>query len=257
MEKLFEYFLENENLHVKYACGKPARKDTEFHDYNEFVYYIKGDSYIISKNIQQNLKPESIVMIPRENYHQFVISKPEKYTRCIIGFRDIPELNELINEIMYTIKIIYPPDKSIIDIFEKLMEIITSKLDDKEKLIFAKASLIQLLIRVKQAIPKLEEQYIQHSTVVSAALDIIDTKYNEKLSVESLAKLLYVSPSTLSHKFKDELNISVYQYITKKRLSVAHKLICQGEALTSASIKCGFNDYSCFYRLYKKYYGNV
>ena len=66
--------------------------------------------------------------------------------------------------------------------------------------------------------------------------------------------LLYVSPSTLSHKFSKELKISVYQYITKKRLSVAHKLIKQGESLKNAALSSGFNDYSCFYRLYKKYY---
>ena len=78
--------------------------------------------------------------------------------------------------------------------------------------------------------------------------------YTENLSVESIAKRLYISSSTLSHKFKKELRISVYQYITKKRLSAAHDLIRGGETLTNAALKSGFNDYSCFYRLYKKYY---
>ena len=87
-----------------------------------------------------------------------------------------------------------------------------------------------------------------------SSLDIIDEKYTENLSVENIANLLYVSPSTLSHKFSKELNISVYQYITKKRLSVAHELIWQGESLKNAALDSGFNDYSCFYRLYRKYY---
>lgn len=256
MKKLFEYYIENHDLHVKYATGAPARRDMEFHSYNEFVYFIKGNSHLTSKNIQQKLEPGSVVIIPQENYHQFVITEPENYTRCILGFRSTSEINELVTEVMNETRVISTPDKFITDIFEALTEVMTSNLNQNEKLIFAKASLMQLLIRIKRYIPKSKEE-ARHCTLISKALDIIDERYDEKLSVERIAKLLYVSPSTLSHKFKEELNISVYQYITKKRLSVVHNLICGGEPMTSASAKCGFNDYSCFYRLYKKYYDNV
>lgn len=257
MKDLFERYIEADDIHVKYAKGKPALKDTEFHDYNEFIYFISGHSFLISKDIQQELVPGSVVIVPRENYHQFVIKEPESYLRCIIGFRQTSEINSLVNEIMDSIKIISPPDKHILEVFNELTEIMTSDLDNSEKLLFARASLMQLLIRVKQYVPKSKNGNEGIATVVSKAIDIIDTKYSEKLTVEEIAKRLYVSPSTLSHKFKAELNISVYQYITKKRLSVAHNLINQGDPITSASAKCGFNDYSCFYRLYKKYYGNI
>ena len=255
MKKLFEYYVEDESLHVKYARGEPARRDTEFHDYSEFVYFVDGDSYFISKNAQQQLVCGSIVAIPQENYHQFIINDNDSYTRCIIGFRRSADVGALADEVMDTIRIIESPDKRITDLFDSLTEIMASNLSDAEKLMFARASLMQLLIRVKQHVPK--EQEVCSCTVVSKALDIIDTRYAEKLTLEALAGLLYVSPSTLSHRFKDELNISVYQYITKKRLSAAHSLISRGEPMTLAATKCGFSDYSCFYRLYKKYYVNV
>ena len=94
------------------------------------------------------------------------------------------------------------------------------------------------------------------SEIVGRALAVIDEKYAEKLSVDIIAELLYVSPSTLAHKFTRELNISIYKYITKKRLSVAHSLIKSGETMADAAFKSGFGDYSCFYRLYKKYYSD-
>lgn len=255
MKKQFEYYVENESLHVKYARGKPSRKDTEFHDYSEFVYFIDGDSYLISKNVQQQLTHGSVVAIPRESYHRFDVKDNDSYTRCIIGFRRSADIAPLVDEVMDAVRIIPSPDKRITDVFDGLAEIMASSLSDGEKLIFARASLIQLLIRIKQHIPK--EQGTCPCTVVSRALDIIDTRYAEKLTLEALARILYVSSSTLSHRFKEELNISVYQYITKKRLAAAHGLICRGEPMTSAATKCGFGDYSCFYRLYKKYYGNV
>ena len=255
MEKLFEYYIENDLIHVKYAKGMPARRDTEFHDYSEFVYFINGNSFFISKNLQQKLSSKSVIMIPQENYHQFVVRDAENYTRCILGFRKSSEIGRLADEVMNGIKIISQPDKSITDIFDGLAEIMASNFNDDDKLIFAKASLMQLLVRIKQNAPDIRDSV--PDTLVSRAIDIIDARYSEKLSVDLLAGLLYVSPSTLSHKFKEELNISVYRYVTKKRLSAAHGIISQGESITSASAKCGFSDYSCFYRLYKKYYGNI
>ena len=254
MENLFEYYFEAENFHLKYAKGEPSVKEQEFHDYNEFVFFMNGTGTFISKNIQHELIPDSIIMIPREHFHQFCISQPQDYVRLILGFRENSENSELVNEVMDRIKIVVKPDKKISLLFLDLAEIIKSYLCDKEKKMFIEASLIQLLIYLKQSNSKVVDKSLNLSPLVMSALNIIDEKYHEHLSVDRIASLLYISPSTLAHKFKKELNISIYRYITKKRLSVAHELIKSGESLTYSAFNCGFRDYSCFYRLYKKYY---
>ncbi len=254
MEPLFEYYIETESYHLKYAKGAPAVKDTEFHDYNEFVFFISGKSFLVSKSIRQELAPGSIVMIPQEQYHQFFVRQPKEYVRCILGFRKTPENHKLVSDVMKDVNVIAVPDKNITAEFESLIEIIKSEISREEKELYIQSALVHLLIYLKlhpyEAPPKSSDI----SPIVSKALDLIDERYTEKLSVKGLAKQLYISPSTLSHKFKEELSISVYQYITKKRLSAAHDLIRGKEALTSAALRSGFNDYSCFYRLYKKYY---
>lgn len=254
MEQLFEYYIETDKFHFKYAKGEPAVKEQEFHDYNEFVFFIKGESFLVSKNIQQDLVPGCIVMIPQEQFHQFYISQPDEYIRCILGFRKTTENNKLISEVMKIINVITVPDKNIVAVFENLIEIAKSEINREEKELYIQAAVIQLLIFLKLYPYETINKSITVSPIVNKTLDVIDEKYTENLSVESIAKQLYVSPSTLAHKFKKELNISVYQYITKKRLSVAHNYINGGETLVSAALKSGFNDYSCFYRLYKKYY---
>ena len=254
MENLFEYYIETDNFHFKFAKGEPAVKEQEFHDYNEFVFFMKGKSFLVSKNIQQELVPGSIIIIPKEHFHQFCVSEPENYVRCILGFRETSELYKLVYEVMDMIKVIATPDENVISVFNNLIVIVKSELSDEEKSLFIRASLIQLLIYLKQHNSEIISKSVKLSPAVNYALDIINEKYTENLSVESIANQLYVSPSTLSHKFSKELKISVYQYITKKRLSVAHKLIWQGESLKNAALGSGFKDYSCFYRLYKKYY---
>ncbi len=254
MEKIFEYYIETDSFHFKYAKGEPAVKEQEFHDYNEFVFFITGKSFLVSKNIQHKLIPGSIVMIPQEQFHQFYINQPEEYVRCILGFRKTPENHKLVSEVMKITKVITVPDKCIVAVFENLIEIAKSEISNAEKEMYIKASLLYLLIYLKLHPYETINKSINVSPIVNRTLDLIDEKYAENLSVESIAKHFYISPSTLSHKFKKELNISVYQYITKKRLSVAHNRIRHGETLTSAALNSGFNDYSCFYRLYKKYY---
>ena len=254
MEDTFEYYIEEEDFHFKYAKGAPSVKGREFHDYNEFVFFIDGKARLISKNIQQHLERGSIIIIPQEHFHQFCITKPQSYVRCILGFSRTSEMSELICDVMDSVKVISAPEERLIGVFENVMEIIKSDLGRKEKVLFIRSSLIQLLVYFRQSCSEVIEKSTMLSPTVIGALGIIDEKYNKNLSVESVANLLYVSASSLSHKFRKELNISVYQYITKKRLMEAHKLIKAGETISHSAEKCGFSDYSCFYRLYKKYY---
>ncbi|MBO5370506.1 MAG: helix-turn-helix domain-containing protein [Clostridia bacterium] len=254
MENLFEYYIETNTLHLKYAKGEPAVKEQEFHDYNEFVFFIKGKSFFISKNIQQELVPGSIVVIPKEHFHQFCVTHPENYVRCILGFRELSELSSLTREVMNTVKVISVPDTKIVSIFEQLIEITKSELSDEEKSLYIHSSLVQLMIYLKLNPFMAICNNMNLSSTVSRALSIIDEKYTENLSIKAIADLLYVSPSTLAHKFSRELNISLYRYITQKRLSAANELINRGETMAAAALNSGFSDYSCFYRLYKKYY---
>ena len=256
MDKTFEYYTETLEFHFKYAKGEPSVKQQEFHDYHEFVLFEEGSSYLISKNIQQQLACGSIVIIPKQHFHQFCISEPLSYVRCILGFRETPETSELIHEVMNEVKIIDCPDEKLLYLFKQLKEIIKGSLAANEKSLFVKSALIQLLIYLKKYNAESINKSINISSVVQNAINYIDKNYKSPLSVEIIAQKLYVSPSTLSHKFSKELNIPIYRYITKKRLSEAHKRIENGEAYTDAASKSGFSDYSCFYRLYKKYYTN-
>ncbi len=256
MEELFSYQIECEQIHFRYRKGSPTVTGQEFHDYNEFVLYIDGSSKLISKDIQELLNKGSLILIPKGHFHQFDVSFPQSYTRCILGFRENAELRSIVRDVFDTVKVITNPNKKILAAFEDLIAITKSNLPDSEKLLFLNSTLIQLLIYLKHSSTEAISESINISPVVREALRIIDESYTKPLSVKSLAKLLYVSPSTLAHKFSKELRISVYQYITKKRMALARQYIEGGEPLTSAAAKSGFSDYSCFYRLYRKYYGN-
>lgn len=254
MEDLFVHYVETSDLYFKYAKGEPSLKGREFHDFHEFLLFLEGEAYFVSENIQQELPQGSIVLIPSERFHQFRIKDPLKYKRCVIGFYETPEISELIRRVMSDVKIICNPDKRINELYDNLINIVKSEIDDKTKKLYIKASVIQFLVYFDQMFTTQITYNINVSPVVQQAMIYIDKNYAEKLTVESIAKRLYTAPSTLAHKFSKELGITIYQYISKKRMLSVNRMVKEGESYAEAAVKSGFCDYSCYYRMYKKYY---
>ena len=77
----------------------------------------------------------------------------------------------------------------------------------------------------------------------------------EKITLEDLARHLYVSESTVSKIFRQKMGVSFYRCVTQQRLISAKTLINEGKSLEDVSRAVGFTDYSTFYRAFKKEYG--
>ena len=83
----------------------------------------------------------------------------------------------------------------------------------------------------------------------------IEKHYSAHITVDDLARQFYVSNSTISHLFKQKMGVSLYRYITQRRLIAAKSLIGQKVPLEEISQTVGFSDYSTFYRAFKQEFG--
>lgn len=83
----------------------------------------------------------------------------------------------------------------------------------------------------------------------------IEQNHTSHISAAELAQRFYVSSSTISHLFKQRMGVSVYRYITQRRLIAAKSRIEAGESLENVALAVGFSDYSGFYRAFKQEYG--
>lgn len=83
----------------------------------------------------------------------------------------------------------------------------------------------------------------------------VDRHYSEHINVSDLARYFYVSESSVSHLFKQKMGVSIYRYITQRRLIAAKLLIRQHVPLEDVAHRVGFGDYSTFYRAFKREYG--
>ena len=83
----------------------------------------------------------------------------------------------------------------------------------------------------------------------------IEDHYAEHITVRNLSRTFFVSDSSISHLFKQKMGVSIYHYVTQRRLISAKNLIVEGTALEQVAIRVGFSDYSSFYRAFKQEYG--
>ena len=83
----------------------------------------------------------------------------------------------------------------------------------------------------------------------------VEEHYSGTITIGDLAKNFFVSSSTISHLFRQKLGVSLYRYVTQRRLIAAKTLIEKGLQLENVAVQTGFADYSGFYRAFKQTFG--
>lgn len=89
---------------------------------------------------------------------------------------------------------------------------------------------------------------------VAQALEQIKSRYNQKLSLDMLAKQLGVSASYLSQKFKEATGFTFLDFLNQYRLRKAIQLLSTGKyRIVEVSEAVGFTNYKHFHAVFKKY----
>lgn len=92
--------------------------------------------------------------------------------------------------------------------------------------------------------------------VVEKTESYIRDHISESLTVEQLAKMVFLSSDHLTRLFKKKHGITVIDYITQQRLTLAKELLEQNDlSISSVAATVGYSDYSYFAKIFKKTFG--
>lgn len=114
---------------------------------------------------------------------------------------------------------------------------------------------IEVLSELSKIINEAEKENVQICTnpLVTDVLRYLNKNFNKNISIESVAKQFYLSKSYLSHLFKEHMGISLWNYVILRRINLFNDLIKKSNSVEETSYKVGFQNYSNFFRLYKKH----
>ena len=254
MSRLFSKHIKTDTVSFKYARGLSDRNGKEFHPFYEIILFLGGEAQLISDKMNIRLNPGDIIFIPKECYHQLIVTgSQEEYFRCVINFlgdKSLEPFFEDLNEITF-MKI----ESETKHLFDKLIGFTESTFCDAVKGELLNACLVLILEKLS-GFAKMPA-YPKNSELMSKCIAYISDNLCGGISVPDIAHNLNVSVSTLTHSFKNEMQIPIHQYIIKKRLMLAHQKILNGEPATSVAVECGFSDYSGFYKQYKKMFNTA
>ncbi len=87
--------------------------------------------------------------------------------------------------------------------------------------------------------------------------EYLNENYDAPFSLDRVAKRFFKSKFHLSRAFLSFIGLTPHKFITLKRLCKARILINDGIPRQDAARAVGYNNYSVFYRAYKKHYGGI
>ena len=254
--KNFERKINCNKITFRYARGRSLITGDEIHPYFEVLYFMKGKATFLSEQFEKNLQESTLIIIPKETYHKVQIESRDDYTRLVLNFPDIPEFDSLINDVFTEIKIIENITSNIRYLIDRIIEVLSNEEKGEKNKVLLYSAFYMFLAELNVAkLSTITPVMRESDQLISRCIKYIDVNFNKDISVESISKEMLISGSSLQLYFKRRLGISVYKYITEKRLIFAHKLITNGAAPTKIYIDCGFNDYPTFYKAYIKMFG--
>ena len=93
-------------------------------------------------------------------------------------------------------------------------------------------------------------------TQTTPAINYIDANYDKQISLADIAKASHLSASRLAHIFKEQLGITIIEYLTSVRIERAKELLLgTDQNCTEICFEIGYNNQSYFTRTFKELVG--
>ncbi|WP_226036743.1 AraC family transcriptional regulator [Aquibacillus saliphilus] len=98
--------------------------------------------------------------------------------------------------------------------------------------------------------------YSNNSFIIRRALQICQNMLNEPTSLSTIAKIININSSVLSNQFKQEMGLTLTQYIQQEKMNLAKRLLRESKmSIRAIAEEISYFDYSYFSKVYKKIHG--
>ncbi len=97
---------------------------------------------------------------------------------------------------------------------------------------------------------------VKHVDVIYKAAEYVRKNYMNKITLEDVAKNVYLSPSYFSKIFKEEMKCNFNAYLNQVRIHVGKELLKNPAIpLVDVALRVGYEDQSYFSKVFKKMTG--
>ncbi len=256
---------------LHHTMGKFAGKSTtQYLHYDvelSFIYFIKGIGEIKIEGKKYDIQDGDLILLkPSELYH-CVVKDGKYHERLVLYFNSnllqnfgaagtdffepfYRRKNGFDNKISKT-----QIEEAKIDVaLLELLELV--KKSNKVDKLVAVCKTVEILAKLRTIIfENLSEKNfeINDNNLISKVIAYINQNFNHDISLEEISKEFYIDKFYISRMFKEQVGVTIWNYVIFRRLSAFNDLIRANTSIEDAYMRVGFQNYSNFFRLYKKH----
>ena len=246
--------------------GKNAGTRTSSHRQFEILYLVQGKIKYVIEGEEYLVQKGDVIFVPPHEIHSLETIGDGEYERIVVMF-DLDKLVDILSvgdfildsAVFSNVRGYRVIPRELLEQTEikKIMFEIAENEEEKLMPIFLLSKILNLILELEKIFSK--ENDVSFPLAVDAttkkAIEYINKNLCNALTLDEIAQALFISKSSLCHKFTKSMNISVNHYVTIKKIYHSAKLIKQGMGALDAALTVGYNQYTTFYHNYKKILG--
>lgn len=255
----------------KYTNCKQKIDKLFFHYHNLFEVSIimEGNGYYFVNGKALEVKKGSVVVFNKLVPHAWIegedgapIQRTFSFYPTLLLSKELEgEENIFIKECLDNITYIHIDEynsRSVLELFEEIY------VEYKNKALGYKKVIKDLLIKffIDEARKENKDLNIdkkKHKPVsieIESAIEYMKSNFQQNITLDDVAKHIYMHPNYFSSLFKKKCNVSFANYMNILKMSMATELMQSTNLhIDDLAYKCGFSSISNFYKVFKETYG--
>ena len=261
-------FIKDDSYVHTFKMADLVNKEEHLHDFIEIVYILSGKAVERINGFEFNVKHGDLLFINYGSTHSFDFEGDFSYLNVCFN----PELlgRTISKEVAFPLL--------SLTAFDELKEndglnlfFSGNERNDLETILFAMLKeekeklpkwnnivesymnvLIGLILRKylsKEIAEDIQEDWID-------LIEFIENNLGTKLTLKTLSEKCFYNPAYFSRVFKEKFNITLTEYIMRKRIERASKMLSDTDmSIDQVARSCGYETISAFYRAFNKIKG--
>lgn len=259
----------DEKFRIYSERRQACKNDRAFHEELEIKYYYSGSSAtMIGGEVFVATEGNLTVVNPFEIHSTLGISDYEgEYVLLMVGLDFLKEfapggldLRQVFISKGKRIQRFIAEDRRLSVIMTRICEELEGEKENYRLVVYSLVTeLFALLLRDYTDKEGSREDLAgvgKAAELIAPALSAIFENYSKPMSLDELATVCNISKFHFCRIFKEEMKMTVVQYLNAYRISLADIMLRDSDkSIDRIALECGFSDISYFYRCYKRLKG--
>ena len=246
-----------------------AKVNYHYHEFCKLVFLVSGKGWYTVDGRRYLLQPGDAVLVGSRSLHKpemeagcvyeriIVYISPEFLQKC--STEDCNLLDVFSGNHGHVLRLRESANRRLFGLVAELEKELSREGYGRELL--TTTALLRLMVQLgkeqRREIVNAPQPVNPGSPRVQALMAYLDAHLSEDLDIETLAESFYVSKFHMMRQFRQETGMTIYSYLSQRRLLHAKNLMEKGAKATEACYRSGFRSYSSFTRAYSKYLGTT